>query len=64
MVVDACKLDSAVGKLNVLDYLINDLGQDPLAKDKDDMTTVHAATQNEMTSTVKVSRMTLDLSYS
>lgn len=52
---------TALGKLNVLDYLINDLGQDPLAKDKDDMTTVHAATQNEMAPTVKVSRMLLNL---
>lgn len=43
-----------IGKLNILDYLINDLGQDPLAKDKDGMATVHAATQNEKTSTVKV----------
>jgi hypothetical protein len=38
----------------MLDYLINDLEQDPVAKDKDGLTTVHAATQNERTSTVKV----------
>ncbi len=44
-----------LGKLNVLDYLINELGQDPVAKDKDGMITVHAATQNEMTPTVKAS---------
>ena len=45
-----------VGKENVLDYLINELDQDPVAKDKDGLTTVHAATQNERASTVKVRR--------
>ena len=40
----------------MLDYLVSDLEQDPVAKDKDGMTTVHAATQNEMTPTVKASR--------
>lgn len=40
--------------MNVLDYLINDLNQDTVAKDKDGLTTVHAATQNERASTVKV----------
>lgn len=40
----------------MLDYLINDLGQDPVAKDKDGLTTVHAAAQNERASTVKVRR--------
>ena len=47
------------GKLQVLDYLINELEQDPLAKDKDGMITVHAATQNERASTVKVRRLVL-----
>ena len=42
------------GRLNVLDYLINELGEDPVAKDKDGMTSIHTATQNEMVPTVKV----------
>lgn len=46
--------DVHAGKVNVLDYLINELDQDPAAKDKDGLTTVHAATQNERASTVKV----------
>lgn len=44
-----------IGKLNILDYLVNELDLDPLAKDKDGLTTIHAATQNERASTVKVS---------
>lgn len=47
-----------VGKLNILDYLINELDLDPLAKDKDGLTTIHAATQNERASTVKVTLCT------
>lgn len=40
--------------MDVLHYLVNELDQDPIAKDKDGLNTLHAATQNEMTDTVKV----------
>ena len=42
------------GRLDVLDYLINELGMDPVARDKVDMSSVHAATQGGQLSTVKV----------
>ena len=44
----------SVGKIGVLSYLVNELEQDPVAKDKDGMTSIHAATQSEMVDTVKV----------
>ena len=43
-----------LGKINVLEYLITELGVDPLAKDDMGMCTVHAATQNKMFGAVKV----------
>ncbi len=38
----------------MLDYLINELGVDGVAKDKDNMSCVHAATQGNHPTTVKV----------
>ena len=43
------------GELGILDYLINELGQDAVGKDRAGLTTVHAATQSERIDTVKVS---------
>lgn len=37
-----------------MEYLIDELGVDPLAKDTMGMTTVHVATQNQMFDAVKV----------
>ena len=42
------------GKLDVLDYLVNELEVDPVARDKAGMSSVHAATQGGQTNTVKV----------
>ena len=42
------------GKLNVLEYLIDELGVDPVARDKSGMSSVHAATQGGQPSAVKV----------
>ena len=39
----------------MLDYLVNELGVDPVARDKSGMSSVHAATQGGQPSTVKVS---------
>ncbi|XP_064397697.1 uncharacterized protein LOC135344431 isoform X2 [Halichondria panicea] len=41
------------GRMKVLDYLINELGVDGVAKDKDNMSCVHAATQGNHPTTVK-----------
>ncbi len=41
------------GQLKVLDYLINELGVDPVARDKAGMCSVHAATQGRHPTTVK-----------
>ena len=42
------------GQISVMDYLINELEVDPLAKDNGGMTTVHVATQNQMFEAIKV----------
>ena len=42
------------GKLRVLRYLINELGVDPVARDNDGLTTLHAATQGGHLDAVKV----------
>ena len=42
------------GKVEILDYLINEVEVDPLARDNMGMTTIHAATQNQMFEAVKV----------
>ena len=39
----------------MLDYLVNELGVDPVARDKSGMSSVHAATQGGQPTTVKVS---------
>ena len=44
----------ALGKLDVLDYLINELGVDPVARDKSGMSCVHAATQGGQSNAIKV----------
>ena len=38
----------------MLDYLINELGVDPVARDKSGMSSVHAATQGGKPNAVKV----------
>lgn len=43
-----------LGKLDVLDYLINELGVDPVARDKSGMSCVHAATQGGQPNAIKV----------
>lgn len=43
-----------LGKLDVLDYLINELGVDPIARDKSGMSCVHAATQGGQPNAIKV----------
>lgn len=43
-----------IGRLKVLDYLINELALDGVARDKDMMSCVHAATQGNHPTTVKV----------
>ena len=40
--------------MEILDYLINEVEVDPLARDNMGMTTIHAATQNQMFEAVKV----------
>jgi len=45
---------SQEGKLDVLDYLINELGVDPVARDKSGMSCVHAATQGGQPNAIKV----------
>ena len=40
----------------MLDYLVNELGVDPVARDKSGMSSVHAATQGGQPTTVKVCR--------
>jgi len=44
----------ALGKLDVLDYLVNELGVDPVARDKSGMSCVHAATQGGQPNAIKV----------
>ena len=43
------------GKLQVLKYLIVDVGADPVARDNDGLTTLHAATQGGHLDVVRVS---------
>ena len=47
-------LSTTLGRLKVLDYLINELGLDAVVRDKDKMSSVHAATQGNHPTTVKV----------
>ena len=43
------------GKLAILRYLIVDVGADPVARDNDGLTTLHAATQGGHLNVVQVS---------
>ena len=43
------------GRLTVLDYLINELGADPVAREKSGISSVHAAVQAGRYKAVKVS---------
>ena len=47
---------STVGYLDVLSYLVNDLGADAEAKDREGFNSVHAATQAGQTQCVKVKK--------
>ena len=45
---------SLAGQLTILDYLINELGADPVAREKSGISTVHAAVQAGRYKAVKV----------
>ena len=49
------------GKLQILKYLIVEVGADPVARDNDGLTTLHAATQGGHLDVVRVSVSTLPL---
>ena len=49
------------GKLQVLKYLIVEVGADPVARDNDGLTTLHAATQGGHLDVVRVSLSILHL---
>lgn len=47
------------GQLTILDYLINELGVDPVAREKSGVSTVHAAVQAGQYKAVKVTQYTI-----